>query len=145
MADVYHQTYDRDFIHNILTQTKVIALIGASANAARPSYGVMEFLLKRGFDVIPINPGLAGQNLQSQKVYATLADVPHDIDMVDVFRASDAVPTLVDEILRLQTLPKTLWLQLGVFDAEAAAKAEARGIQVVMNRCPVIEMHKLNM
>ena len=132
-------------MHSILSSTKTIALVGASANSARPSYGVMQFLLQRSYNVTPINPGLAGQDLQGQKVYASLHDVPHAIDMVDVFRASEAIPALVDEILQLQQLPKVLWLQLGVFDAEAAAKAEAKGILVVMNRCPVIEMHRLNM
>jgi len=140
-----HETYADEYIHGILSTTKTIALVGASANAARPSYGVMQFLLQRGFAVTPINPGLSGQEIRGQKVYATLADVPHRIDMVDVFRASDAVPALVDEILALPQLPKVLWLQLNVFHAESAAKAEAHGIKVVMNRCPVIEMHRLDM
>ena len=140
-----HDTYEPELIRNILSSTKVIALVGASANPARPSFGVMEFLLQRGFEVVPVNPGLAGQELQGQKVYASLRDVPKVIDMVDVFRSSDAVPALVDEILALPYLPKTLWLQLGVFHLEAAQKAEDKGVQVVMNRCPVIEMHRLNM
>ena len=139
-----HDTYDPDLIREILSLPKVIALVGASANPARPSFGVMEFLLQRGFEVVPINPGLAGQELQGQMVYAALRDVPKAIDMVDVFRNSDAVPALVDEILALPHLPKTLWLQLGVYDLPAAQKAEAKGVQVVMNRCPVIEMHRLN-
>ncbi len=138
-----HEAYSDAYVRGVLSSTETIAMVGASANAARPSYGVMQFLLQRGFRVIPINPGLAGQDLQGQKVYASLDDVPHAIDMVDVFRASDAVAALVDEILQLPTLPKVLWMQLGVFDAEAAAKAEAKGIKVVMNRCPVIEMHRL--
>ena len=138
-----HLTYSNDNLHKILTETKTIALVGASANRARPSFGVMEFLLQRGFNVIPINPGLAGQDLQGQKVFASLYDVPYPIDMVDVFRASDAIALLVDEILKLRQLPKVLWMQLNVFHAEAAAKAEAAGIEVVMNRCPVIEMHRL--
>ena len=140
-----HDNYLDAYVRGILSSTKTIALVGASANAARPSYGVMQFLLQRGFSVTPINPGLAGQDLQGQKVYASLHDVPHAIEMADVFRASEAIPALVDEILQLPTLPKVLWMQLGVFDAEAAAKAEAKGIKVVMNRCPVIEMHRLNM
>ena len=140
-----HDNYLDAYVRGILSSTKTIALVGASANSARPSYGVMQFLLQRGFNVTPINPGLAGQDLQGQKVYASLHDVPQAVDMVDVFRASDAVPALVNEILQLPTLPKVLWMQLGVFDAEAAAKAEAKGIKVVMNRCPVIEMHRLNM
>jgi predicted CoA-binding protein len=138
-----HEAYSDVYVRGILNSTKTIALVGASANQARPSYGVMQFLLQHGFDVTPINPGLAGQDLQGQKVYAALHDVPHAIDMVDVFRASDAVPALVNEILALPLLPKVLWMQLGVFHAEAAAKAEAKGILVVMNRCPVIEMHRL--
>ncbi len=138
-----HEAYSDAYVRGVLSSTETIAMVGASANAARPSYGVMQFLLQRGFRVTPINPGLAGQDLQGQKVYASLDDVPHAIDMVDVFRASNAVAALVDEILQLPTLPKVLWMQLGVFDAEAAAKAEAKGIKVVMNRCPVIEMHRL--
>lgn len=140
-----HATYDPEYIRNVLSHTKVIALVGASANQARPSYGVMKFLLHRGFKVVPINPGLAGQELLGQKVYGTLLDVPGPIDMVEVFRASDAVPALVDEILALAPLPKTIWMQLGVFHTEAGAIAEAKGIQVVMNRCPVIEMNNLKM
>lgn len=140
-----HEIYSDAYVRGILSTTKSIALIGASANGARPSYGVMQFLVQRGFSVTPINPGLAGQELQGQRVYAHLADVPHPVDMVDVFRNSDAIRDLVDEILVLPHLPQTLWLQLGVFNADAAAKAEARGIQVVMNRCPVIEMHRLEM
>lgn len=138
-----HEAYSDAYVRGVLSSIKTIAMVGASANAARPSYGVMQFLLQRGFRVTPINPGLAGQDLQGQKVYASLHDVPHAVDMVDVFRAGDAVAALVDEILLLPTLPKVLWMQLGVFDAEAAAKAEAKGIKVVMNRCPVIEMHRL--
>ena len=138
-----HEAYSDAYVRGVLSSTETIAMVGASANAARPSYGVMQFLLQRGFRVTPINPRLAGQDLQGQKVYASLHDVPHAIDMVDVFRAGDAVAALVDEILQLPTLPKVLWMQLGVFDAEAAAKAEAKGIKVVMNRCPVIEMHRL--
>ena len=140
-----HEAYSDAYVRGILSSTKTIALVGASANPARPSYGVMQFLLQRGFNVTPINHGLAGRDLLGQKVYAALQDVPHATDMVDVFRASAAVPALVDEILRLRQLPKVLWLQLGVFDAEAAAKAEEKGINVVMNRCPVIEMHRLHM
>ena len=140
-----HASYPDSYLRGILTQTKTIALVGASANAARPSFGVMAFLVQRGFAVAPINPGLAGQSLQGQTVFGRLQDMPSAMDMVDVFRASDAVPALVDEILALPRLPKTLWLQLGVFHAAAAVKAEAAGIQVVMNRCPVIEMHRLNL
>lgn len=140
-----HEAYLDAYVRGILRSTETIALVGASANLARSSYGVMKFLLQRGFNVTPINPGLAGQDLQGQKVYASLRDLPHAIDMVDVFRANEFIPALVDEILQLPQLPKVLWMQLGVFDADAASRAEAKGIKVVMNRCPVIEMHRLGM
>ncbi len=130
-------------IIDILSSTKVIALVGASANTARPAFGVMSFLLRRGYVVHPVNPGLAGQEVQGQRVYARLADVPGPIDMVDVFRNSAAVPALVDEILKLPDLPKVIWMQLGVVDHEAAAWARARDIKVVMNRCPAIEIPRL--
>jgi uncharacterized protein len=138
-----HEAYADSFIRDILNSTKTIALVGASANRARPSYGVMAFLLQKGFLVTPVNPGLAGQELQGQKVYGALRDIPDPVDMIDVFRASDSVPGLVDEILELPNLPKVLWMQLNVFHEESASRAEARGIKVVMNRCPVIEMHRL--
>jgi uncharacterized protein len=118
-------------------------LVGASANPARPSHGVMGFLLRRGYRVYPVNPGLVGQLLLDQKVYGALAEVPEAIDMVDVFRNSAAVPALVDEVLALTTLPRFIWMQLGVIHHEAAARAEAAGIKVVMNRCPAIEIPRL--
>ncbi len=135
-----HDHYSARYTVDILNAVKVIALVGASANAARPSYGVMKFLLARGLDVFPVNPGLAGQMLLGQKVYATLSDIPIPIDMVEVFRNSDAVGVLVEEALALSTLPKVIWMQLGVRNDVAAFRAEAAGIKVVMNRCPAIEL-----
>lgn len=136
MSDTYEHTY----IQNILSSVKTIALVGASQNTTRPSYSVMKFLLSKGYQVIPVNPGLAGQSLLGQMVYATLADVPSAIDMVDIFRNSDAAGLVVDEALALPNQPKVIWMQLGVHHELAAAKAEAAGLQVVMNRCPAIEL-----
>jgi uncharacterized protein len=135
-----HDHYAPTYTADILASVKVIALVGASQNAARPSFGVMKFLLAHGYDVIPVNPGLAGQMLLGQHVFASLADIPRPIDMIDVFRNSDAVEALVSEVLNLLPLPKVIWLQLGVRDDKAAQIAEAAGIKLVMNRCPAIEL-----
>jgi predicted CoA-binding protein len=132
-------------LRRILTETKTIALLGASANPARPSHHVMEFLLEHGFRVHPVNPGLAGQALLGQAVYARLADIPEPVDMVDMFRASEHAPAVVEEMLALAARPKVLWMQLGVSHLEAAARAEAAGVTVVMNRCPAIEMPRLGL
>ncbi len=136
-----HDTYPPHYTTDLLKSVKVIALVGASQNAARPSYGVMKFLISRGYTVIPINPGLAGQDILGQRVYASLADVPHPIDMVDIFRNSEAAAGVVAEALALRTLPKIIWMQLDVRHDEAALKAEMAGLKVVMNRCPAIELH----
>ncbi len=138
-----HDVYPDFYISDILRSTKTIALVGASPNAERPSHRVMAFLLRKGYTVFPVNPGQAGKEIQGQKVYATLADIPEPIDMVDVFRAADALPALVDEILALKPLPKVIWGQLAVRDDKAAEKAEAAGIKVVMDRCPAIEYPRL--
>ena len=128
-----------DDITRILEETRTIAVVGASQNPSRPVYGVMGFLIGRGYEVYPINPGLAGQELQGRTVYASLADVPGPIDMVDVFRAASQFHAVVDEVLALRPLPSVLWGQFTVRDDAAAARAEAAGIQVVMDRCPVTE------
>lgn len=137
--------YTDDFIRNILTSVRTIALVGASPNEARPSHSVMRFLLAKGYKVIPVNPGQAGKQILGQTVYAHLADIPGPVDMVDVFRNSLAVPGLVDEVLALKALPQVIWMQLGVQHEEAARRAEAAGISVVMNRCPAIEYPRLGM
>ena len=134
-----HDNYDRNLILDILKTTKNIAMIGASPNPARPSYGVMRFLLGKGYHVIPINPGHAGKDIQGQKVYASLADIEEDVDMVDVFRAADQLSSVVDEVLAMKKPPKVIWGQLTVRDDAAAAKAEAAGLTVIMDRCPAIE------
>jgi predicted CoA-binding protein len=140
---VNHDRYDDDYLTKILKTTRTIALLGASPKSERPSYGVMRFLLARGYTVYPVNPGQAGREILGQRTYATLADVPQPVDMVDVFRAPEYLDGVVNEALALDTPPKVLWAQLGVRDDAAAEKAEAGGIDVVMNRCPAIEYPRL--
>jgi predicted CoA-binding protein len=139
-----HDSYDNTYIAGILNSVKTIAMVGASANDVRPSYFVLKYLLAKGYQVFPINPGQAGKEILGRMTYSRLADIPEPIDMVDVFRAATAVPGIVDEVLRLDPLPQVLWMQLGVRHDEAAARAEAAGIKVVMNRCPKIEYGKLS-
>ena len=138
-----HDRYDNHYIADILKDTKTIALLGASPNADRPSNRVMGFLLSKGYTVYPVNPGQAGKEILGQKVYATLADVPQPVDMVDVFRAAEYLDGVVEEALALPKKPKAIWGQLSVRDDKAAAKAEAGGIKVVMDRCPAIEYPRL--
>lgn len=132
-------------IKQILTEAKVIAVVGISANPARPSYGVAAFLQARGYRTIPVNPGLAGQELLGEVVYADLASIPADlaVDMVDIFRRSEAVPEVVDAALAHLPALRTIWMQLDVVHEGAAAKARARGVKVVMDRCPKIEYPRL--
>ena len=130
-------------IRQILTSVKTIAVVGFSANPSRPSHDVARFLQGKGFKVIPVNPGLAGQTQIGETVYAKLADIPQAIDMVDVFRASDAVAGIMDEAIAIKA--KVVWTQLGVEDQQAAEKGRAAGLQVVMNRCPAIEMPRLGL
>ncbi|MBR2686999.1 MAG: CoA-binding protein [Aquamicrobium sp.] len=139
-----HDSYDNAYIAGILNSVKTIAIVGASANDVRPSWFVLKYMLDKGFSVFPINPGHAGKEILGRMTYARLADIPQPIDMVDIFRAPAAVPGIVDEVLALDPLPKVLWMQLGVRHDEAASKAEAAGIKVVMNRCPKIEYGRLS-
>ncbi|PWJ88831.1 hypothetical protein C8D77_10949 [Mesorhizobium loti] len=139
-----HDSYDNTYIAGILNSVKTVAMVGASANDVRPSYFVLKYLLAKGYQVFPINPGQAGKEILGRMTYSRLADIPEPIDMVDIFRAPAAVPGIVDEALRLDPLPKVIWMQLGVRHDEAAARAEAAGIKVVMNRCPKIEYGKLS-
>ena len=140
-----HDHYADDVLRNIFATVKNIALVGASANPQRPSHGVMKFLLQRGYSVTPVNPGLAGQILLGQTVVATVADFSAPIDMIDVFRNSATIPNLVEEILAMANLPKVVWMQLGVVHEQAAEQLEQRGITVIMNRCPAIEMPRLGL
>ena len=131
-----------DMIEDVLRGARVIAVVGFSANPARPSHSVSKFLQAKGYRVIPVNPGLAGQELLGETVYATLSDIPEPVDMVDVFRASAAVSGVVDAALEIPSV-RVIWTQLGVRDDAAAARAEAAGRIVVQDRCPAIEYPRL--
>ncbi len=144
MSSFNHDSYDPAYIRGILDSVKTVAIVGASANEVRPSFFVTKYMIDKGYTVYPLNPGIAGQEILGRPVYASLADVPEPIDMVDIFRNSEAAAGVVDEALALDPLPKVIWMQLTVRHDEAAAKAEAAGIKVVMNRCPKIEYGKLS-
>jgi len=139
-----HDRYDDRDIGAILNETRTIAMVGASANTARPSYLVLKYLSGRGYKVFPVNPGLAGGEIAGLPVYANLGDIPEPIDMIDIFRNSEAAGAVVDEALALVPLPRTIWMQLGVRNGAAAERAEAQGVRVVMNRCPKIEFGRLS-
>ncbi len=137
-----HDRYDDAYIRRILGKVRVIAMVGASANWNRPSYFAMKYLQGKGFRVIPVNPTAVGQEILGEKVYASLKDIPDKVDMVDVFRASDQAGPIADDAVAIGA--KVLWMQLGVRNDEAARRAEAAGLEVVMNRCPKIEFARLN-
>lgn len=135
-------TLERDEdIAQLLRDTRRIALVGASAKPERPSNGVMRFLLDRGYDVVPVNPGLAGQTIHGQAVVARLSDVSPPADLVDIFRDSQAAGGVVDDAVAHGA--KAVWMQIGVINPEAAQRAEAAGLKVVMNRCPKVELPRL--
>lgn len=140
---VAHDAYSDELLRAILTRTKTVAVVGASANPERPSFGVLQFLRRSGYTVYAVHPGLAPDAIAGVESFASLAAIPVPIDMVDVFRNSAAVSEVVGEALALTPLPGTIWMQLGVRNDEAAALAQARGIQVVMDRCPAIERPRL--
>jgi predicted CoA-binding protein len=141
-----HDHYDDAYLRCILADTRTIAMVGASAQWNRPSYFAMKYLKEKGYRVVPVNPGKAGESILGEHVYATLADVPAPIDMVDVFRSSEAAGGVADETIALAAEKgiRTLWMQLGVRNDAAAARAEAAGLRVVMNRCPKIEYGRLH-
>ncbi|GHC79089.1 CoA-binding protein [Limoniibacter endophyticus] len=140
-----HDNYSDEYIRDILRSARTIAVVGASIKPERPSHGVTRFLVSRGYEVYPINPGQAGKEIAGRTIIASLADVPVPIDMIDVFRESAAMQSVVDEALALGTRPKVIWTQLGVRDDAAASAAERAGIKVVMNRCPAIETPRLGL
>lgn len=137
-------TYPDELIRDILATTRTIAIVGASANRARPAFFVLKYLQQRGFRVVAVNPGLAGKEIEGAPVVARLADISEPIDMVDIFRNSEAASGIVDEALALAPLPKVIWMQLTVRNDAAAARAEAKGLRVVMDRCPKIEFGRLS-
>jgi uncharacterized protein len=139
-----HDSYSDTYIRGILNTVKTIAMVGISPKDNRPSYFAFKYLLERGYNMIPVNPGQAGKEILGRKVYARLADIPEPIDMVDVFRAAQYAPQIVAEALTLKPPPQVIWMQLGVRNDEAAATAEAAGLKVVMNRCPKIEYGRLS-
>jgi hypothetical protein len=141
-----HSSYTDDYIAGILREANTIAMVGASAGTSRPSYFAMKYLMSKGYRVVPVNPALAGQQIQGQPVHASLADVPGPVDIVDIFRNSAAALEVTKEAIALEAKLgiKVIWMQLGVRNDEAAAAAEAAGLKVVMNRCPKIEYGRLS-
>src|ERR1700754_28585 len=139
-----HENYPDSLIRGILNTVKTIAMVGISPKDNRPSYFAFKYLLERGYRMIPVNPGQAGGDILGQKVYAKLADIPEPVDMVDIFRAAQYAPGVVQEALALKPRPQVIWMQLGVRNDDAAKLAEDNDLKVVMNRCPKIEYGRLS-
>jgi uncharacterized protein len=139
-----HDNYDDNYIRGILNTVKTIAMVGASEKDNRPSYFAFKYLLERGYNMLPVNPGQVGHEMLGRKVYARLADIPEPVDMVDIFRASQHALPIVQEALALKPRPSVIWMQLGVRNDEAAKLAEDSGLKVVMNRCPKIEYGRIS-
>ena len=137
-----HDAYSDAYIRDILVTNRIIAMVGASPNELRPSYFAMKYLKAKGFHVIPVNPGHAGRKILGETVYAALADIEGPVDIVDVFRNSEAALAITREAIRIGA--KVVWMQLGVRNDEAARIAEESGLKVVMNRCPKIEYGRLS-
>ena len=137
-----HDAYSNSYIRDVLNSTKTVAMVGASPKWNRPSYFVMKYLQAKGYRVIPVNPGAAGQEILGETVYGDLKSVPEPIDMVDIFRNSEAAGPIADEAVEVGA--KTVWMQLTVRNDAAAARAEAAGLNVVMDLCPKIEFARLN-
>lgn len=137
-----HSSYPEAYIRSILNDVHTIAMVGASTNDRRPSYFAMMYLLQKGYDVIPVNPREAGKTILGKTVYETLKDIPEKIDMVDIFRNSEAAGPITDEAIEIGA--KVVWMQLTVINEEAARRAEAAGLRVVMDRCPKMEYGKLS-
>jgi predicted CoA-binding protein len=143
---VAYPAYPDALIARLLRSVKTIAMVGASPNEVRPSFFAMKYLTEKGFKVIPVNPTAVGKEILGQKVYSSVSDLPAPVDMVDIFRNSAAAGPITDEVIankdRLGV--KVLWMQLGVINEEAAKRAEAAGLTVIMNRCPKIEYGRLS-
>jgi uncharacterized protein len=138
-----HTHYSDDYLRDILTAARTIAVVGASPRHGRPSHRVMAYLQRHGYRAIPVNPAAAGAEINGEKCYAALADIPEPVDMVDIFRRSELAGAAADEAIAIGA--RLVWMQLGVVDATAAARAEAAGLKVVMNRCPAIEIPRLGL
>ena len=135
-------TQDQD-IHDLLAGTRTIAMIGASDRPDRPSYGVMAYLQARGYRVLPVNPQITGEHVHGEYVWRELAQIGEPIDMVDIFRHPEAAGEAVDQAIAAGA--KSVWMQIGVINEAAAARAEAAGLKVVMDRCPAIEIRRLGL
>ncbi|KIN64036.1 CoA-binding domain protein [Sulfitobacter noctilucicola] len=135
--------YSDDHLRNVLTRLKRVAVVGVSMNPVRASYFVARYLGLRGIDVVPVNPRHKGETLFGKTIVGSLSEIEGPVDMVDIFRRSEAVPEIVDEALEVFPDLQTIWMQIGVTHAEAAAKAEARGVTVIQDRCPKIEYQRL--
>ena len=139
-----HDTYEDAYIEGILNDVRSVAIVGASANEVRPSFFVLKYLIDKGYEVHAINPGHAGKPLFGETTAATLSEIDAPVDMVDIFRRPEAVPAVVDEALAaFPATLRTIWMQIGVTHAAAAARAEAQGITVIQDRCPKIEYQRL--
>ncbi len=136
-----HDTYTDEFLKDTLSRVRTIAVVGASANWNRPSFFVMKYLQAKGFRIIPVNPKEAGSTILGERVYASLAEIPHPVDMVEIFRSSEEAGPITDEAARLGA--KVVWMQIGVRNDAAAKRAEDAGLTVIMNRCPKIEYSRL--
>jgi predicted CoA-binding protein len=137
-----HDAYSDAYIRGILARYRTIAMVGASPNTSRPSYFAMKYLKQKGFTVIPVNPGQAGKDILGERVYASLAEIEQKVDIVDIFRSSEAALDITREAIKIGA--HVVWMQLGVRNDEAARLAEEAGLQVVMNRCPKIEYGRLS-
>ena len=136
-----HDDYNDKYLISVLKDAKTVAMVGASANWNRPSFFAMKYMQQKGFRVIPVNPGVAGQEILGEKVMASLDEIDEPIDMVDIFRNSEAAGPITDDAIKAGA--KIIWMQLGVQNDAAAKRAEAAGLRVVMNRCPKIEYARL--
>ncbi len=139
-----HDAYADDYIREILNGVKSIALVGASPVNVRPSYFAFKYLAQRGYDMIPVNPGHVGKSLLGKPFVASLREIGSPVDMIDIFRNSSYIMPVLDEALDMSPRPRVIWMQLGARDDVAAARAEAAGLKVVMNRCPKIEYGRLS-
>lgn len=136
----HQEDYPADYLASILSDVHTVAMVGASPNATKFSYGVLRVLHEQGYNMIPVNPKEAGNEIRGLKVFASLADISEPVDMVQVFRASEALPAIAEEAVAIGA--KVLWAQIGVYNEDAAKIAEEAGMRVVMNRCPKIELFR---